>query len=399
VWGLILAGVGIVVAVAAAILAWPSTRSAMGERSMQRFRATHHRLMTEHSALDEAAVRESPAPWLLPGLRLLGQPSWLPAAPLGLEDVTLAFRESPRPDGRVAGELTKVTRTESGDTYSSLLARHDLHPGMFDGALYRLTSADASGGGFALGFAESTYFDFLDTSEVLAFEAMRRSEQGQPVLDGPYRQSLGLPWDFGNRVASLGVSTVTIRRDAAGATFFLQLRDGTQVAHNRSRLGVTPAGEFAPSDLTREAVREDLEIWRTVVREYAEEFLGLPEAQLMGGRSIDYEHDTPYGELHRARAEGRLTIRVLGLALEPLTWKPNLLTVCVIDAPVFDEVFREMVASNEEGVLVTGRQKLGIRFDQATVEEYLDDARLTPVAHGCLTLAWRHRDALGIVAG
>ena len=107
-------------------------------------------------------------------------------------------------------------------------------------------------------------------------------------------------------------------------------------------------------------------------------------------------NQSPYRELNAARAAGRLRIKVLGLGVDPLTWKPDLLTVCLVDADSFDEIFRDMCFINEEGQLLLGEENEQLVFDEGAVAAYVAEPKTTPVAKSCLQLAWRHRQALGI---
>jgi hypothetical protein len=86
------------------------------------------------------------------------------------------------------------------------------------------------------------------------------------------------------------------------------------------------------------------------------------------------------------------------MVLEPLTLWVELLTVAVIAAPVFDELFSKMVSVNEEGVAVgtdSGRPTTGIPFT-ADARERLRSEPLSPISRGCIELAWQYRhDLLG----
>ncbi|MGQ0773364.1 MAG: hypothetical protein ACT4NY_02935 [Pseudonocardiales bacterium] len=59
-------------------------------------------------------------------------------------------------------------------------------------------------------------------------------------------------------------------------------------------------------------------LWRNIMREYSEEFLGNPEHDGGGSRSIDYVEEEPFRSFERARAEGRFRIWHYGLGIEPL---------------------------------------------------------------------------------
>jgi agmatine/peptidylarginine deiminase len=58
--------------------------------------------------------------------------------------------------------------------------------------------------------------------------------------------------------------------------------------------GVVPGGEFQPHNDILPVWRTDLDLWRNVMREYAEEFLGFQESMGRGGAIINYENDEPY---------------------------------------------------------------------------------------------------------
>jgi hypothetical protein len=92
-----------------------------------------------------------------------------------------------------------------------------------------------------------------------------------------------------------------------------------------------------------------------------------------------------------AKASGKLKVKVLGLGLDPLPWKPELLTVCVIDSQPFDVIFGRMIRRNSEGLILTGGGKEGLPFDAATVERYCQDDDISPNAKACLKLAWQFR--------
>jgi hypothetical protein len=61
----------------------------------------------------------------------------------------------------------------------------------------------------------------------------------------------------------------------------------------------------------------------------------------------------------------------------------------VIDAPLYDDLFGELVDTNAEGRVIRPRP-----FDEPSVTELLNDAPLQAAAAALLTLALTHRDAL-----
>ncbi|OLT23765.1 hypothetical protein BJF78_31540 [Pseudonocardia sp. CNS-139] len=278
--------------------------------------------------------------------------------------------------------------------YSAVLRTAGGMTSLFDGRIYRPLRIETVAGRLAITVTDGSYFDFLDTSDVLGLETELGRRGDRPGRE-PYRRFLRDPFDLANRVASLGIGVLTVRAAGERCTFFLHHRDPRHVAGSADLVAVVPAGEFAPSDISAEAVDNDRDLWRTVMREYAEEFLGAEDAQGRGARWIDYDGEPPYRDLQDGLATGAVRVSVLGLGLEPLTWKPQLLTVCRIEAPLFDAVFGAMVRRNEEGTLLVGRGR-GLPFDERTVTRYVSSPATAPSTRDTLRLAWRHRHHLGI---
>jgi hypothetical protein len=265
-----------------------------------------------------------------------------------------------------------------------------------DGWVYRPVLIEAAGTGLSLRFTSGRYFDHLDTTEVLAYEAAINDLAGKQTADGAYRNHLGDPFDLTRRGTSLGVIVLTVRAGDTGCGFSMHQRDERRVTVGPDTIHAIPAGEFTPADIGLDSRRQDFEIWHTVMREYAEEFLDVEESYGRGGRPLDYENEWPFSELVVARRTGKLRLHVLGVGMDPLTWKPELLMVCVIDHVVFDRLFAKIVHQGREGTIVVGPKGHGIPFEAAAVERYAKDPRTRNAAQACLMVAWRHRIALGL---
>jgi hypothetical protein len=100
--------------------------------------------------------------------------------------------------------------------------------------------------------------------------------------------------------------------------------------------------------------------------------------------------------MQKARDRGELRVYVLGVALHALSLNASIVTVAVIDSPVFDFLFREAAQVNAEGEIVVrwGDDKEGhsLSFDEATVSRFLHTEPLvSSTAITGLSLAWRHR--------
>ena len=272
------------------------------------------------------------------------------------------------------------------------------HPRLFDNRpAWRLLDVDPwTAGTGRLVFGPTTYFAAVDVYEPTAHEtayvyldqdgALR---PGVPTMrDLPFRKLIGDPFDCTRRPIMPSIDTLTIRRDHAGDSFLLHRRDPNRVAVAGGMLQVIPSGVFQPSSVHPTAHDSDFDLWRNIMREYSEELLGNPEHD---GNGPPIRYDTePFGQLDRARAEGRIRVYCLGLALDALTLFGEILTVAVIDAEIFDAMAGEFVDVNDEGSIVNTRTP----FTRAGVDQVLDGGRLAPGGAGCIQLAWQHRGAI-----
>ncbi|MGH3909641.1 MAG: helix-turn-helix transcriptional regulator, partial [Pseudonocardiaceae bacterium] len=249
-----------------------------------------------------------------------------------------------------------------------------------------------------LGFNYTSYFDVLDVGEALGHElaeAWLNAGRKRPSLaDLPFRRSIIDPFDLSARPILPSINTLTIRRDSIeGHRMYLHRRDAKSVAAAGGMYHVVPAGVFQPAALAPAHQANDFSLWRNVQREFSEEFLGNAEHD---GNSVDpiaYETDEPFSSFERARRGGDFQVFACAMVLETLTLWVELLTVAIIAAPVFDELFSEMVSINEEGAAIStesGRPTTGIPFT-ADARERLRSEPLSPISRACIELAWKYR--------
>ncbi|MGH4010745.1 MAG: hypothetical protein ACRDTH_21735 [Pseudonocardiaceae bacterium] len=344
--------------------------------------------------------------WRLPQAPMLSQPSWLPDTPIALEDIELEWEPNP-PKPIIVGQepearslLPQRTQRQTFPSYSSAI-RYLSPPALFENRpCYRLLGATLSGHAQScLRFGQSCYFDKIDVSEALVHElssAMINATDSR--LELPFRSLISDPFDLVLRTVNTSIVTLTIRRDPTSgeATFFLLRRDPTKVVTGGGEYCLIPAGEFQPASVSPESILSDLNIWRNIVREYSEEFLGQPEHDGSSGRPVDYEHWPFFRAMQKARERGELRVYVLGVVLHALSLNATIVTVAVIDSAVFDFLFREAAHVNAEGEVVVrwGSDQKGhsLSFDETTVNRFLHTEQLvSSTALTGLSLAWRHR--------
>ena len=70
---------------------------------------------------------------------------------------------------------------------------------------------------------------------------------------------------------------LTVCRTARGPLFYPAASRRGGVATIPGLAGLVPAGEFQPTSAAHAALRSDADVWRCVMREFAEEILGRPD--------------------------------------------------------------------------------------------------------------------------
>jgi hypothetical protein len=359
----------------------------------------------------ELAVRAAtgyPPGLQLAGTPLLASPAWRLPAPVPLEVVRLEFRPGePGPDLPDLAALAPSALPERADgtryrRYSDVVAALAA-PAVFENRpTYRLVEADLAGAaGSRLAFGRGRFFDGVDTGGAAAHEyAAARlgeiTEAGTGTVPGGaahhrYRAALGGPTDLTRRAAPMATSALTLRHDrsAGTATFPLHYRHPGRVSHAGGLYQVIPVGVFQPSGEAPWNEANDFSLWRGLVREYAEELLGADEDHGSERAPVDYAAWPLARAMTDGLADGRVRAWCLGLGADPLTFALDLLTVVVIDAPLYDDLFGDLVDDNAEGRVIKPRP-----FDEPSVTELLAGAPLQAAAAALLTLALVHRDAL-----
>jgi transcriptional regulator with XRE-family HTH domain len=395
---------------AAATGGWAEAAQQVVAASQDGWRSDRRYLNHHRNDLAQAASRLYPPEVQVKGTPLIAPPSWLPAEPVGLGAIDMAWvPESPQvrvTGGEPETEPVRPLRApgKQFERYTSAIRYLD-SPSLFENRpSYRLLGLAWTGGTGAMRFGLATYFDKLDISEAAGHElagAWMRSTDGKVTpRDLPFRSLIGDPFDFQRRAVLPAITTLALRRRRSNGTasFLLHWRDPAKVATAAGLYDVIPAGEFQPSSIAPHDLTNDFDIWRNIVREFSEEMLGTPEHDGSRSTPIDYEAWPFYRLLGQARAEGKLTAFCLGAGLDALTLAATILTAVVIDDDVFDEAFRDVVQVNAEGITVfdehgkdTGQ---GLPFADRTVTRLLEREPMASPGAACLALAWRHRIAL-----
>jgi len=379
--------------------------------------------------LSRAAQDLYPRSWRVAGTPLLARPEWLPATPVPLDRVALSWRPGwPARGIDGTGAETAAVRPLREDAsrfgcYAAALGALN-RPRLFeDRACYRLLEAAAAPGAASLGFGEGRYFEVINTCEAAAHEyaaaVLAASDPARPAPDHPpaldelpLRSLIGDPTDLARRPVMTAICTLVLRADRASgeAAMILHWRDPARVASGGGLYQVAPVGVFQPSHDAAWNRANDFSLWRSIVRELAEELLGGGEDYHSDAAPIDYQAWPLHAALAEARQAGRLRVFWLGLGADPLTLAADMLTVAVFDADLFDATFSGLVPANDEGRIIAdggaagppgaggpsgaAGAAAGVPFRAPTVERFGTTEPMQPAGAALLRLAWKHRDTL-----
>ncbi|MER6253632.1 XRE family transcriptional regulator [Streptomyces sp. NPDC001584] len=381
-------------------------------KSQDAWRSERDLLNRSRFELTQRAVAGVPDALRVAGTPLLAQPGWIPEAPVPLDAVRLewAGEATPAPiTGREASLQGSLPLAEDGAPFGryadavEALAR----PRLFENRqCYRLLDVDAEPDGSPrLRFGRGSYFDVINICEAAAHEfaaaATAAGPGSVPAARTPFRAEIGDPTDLARRPVMAAISTLTIRHDAGAGTasFVLHWRDPAKVATGGGLYQVMPVGMFQPSADAPWNETNDFDLWRSTARELSEELLGSTEDYGSEVSAIDYDGWPFYAALQDARRAGTARVFWLGLGVDALTFVCDMLTVVVLEAATFDELFPKMASTNDEGHRVvdaedaTGRS-VGIPFRADHVERLTEREHMQPAGAALLRLAWQHRDIL-----
>ena len=299
---------------------------------------------SEHrSSLVEVASKLYPRSMFLEGTSALSPPEWRPTAPLPADAVQVSLILERRSKSVDIGDGLNSILPKSADgvrpaRYSDVLwqlSQTKQGPGLlWNGECYDLREVALSESPPRITVGPARYFDMIDYSEALAHELAAGSRGDRPTADLAkrlIRKSVGDPFDLRRRPCVPAIACLTLFRSQDGtAEFILHDRDGGQVASAGGLIHVVPGGQFSPYSKATIDMAEHASIWSTFEREFAEELLGVKDAEGEGSAGPDIA-SFPFAELRALKASGHLSLWFLGITMDPLTLWPDVLAVAVLD--------------------------------------------------------------------
>jgi hypothetical protein len=318
----------------------------------------------------------------------------LPDAPIPLDDIKLQYTPEATFSGITGTEpvawrlLPARANGARYRTYSEAVGALAA-PRIFDNrATYRLLHAELHSTPHMV-FGAGGYFDGIDVGDAAAheFTAVHLGE----IATHDLRIAIGDPCDPARRTGNVALSTLTLRHDrTTGATTFpLHRRDGATVGHAGGLYQVLPVGVFQPAGEELWNAENDFSLWRSILRELAEELRGGTEDYETHRGPIDYRAWPFADELTRALDAGEVRAFCVGIGVDPLTLATDILTAVAIDAPLYDELFGQVADTNAEGSILPA-----VPLTAETVERYTSHEPTQAAGAGLLRLAWRHRSIL-----
>jgi hypothetical protein len=392
--------IALVAAGAAVKLAYPGFRRERDVRAEEAFQAERLSLVRDRARLVEEAALLYDRRFLIPGTPCLRSSNWMLSSPVALEEVRVDFTATRRRDAMVTGKtrqaqalLPRSIVKKGIDTYSKAIGHYlTLRPALFwNGLSYDLREFKVEvDGGVRLQLGLASFFEMVDVCESLAHEFSVSQSAGRKSI----RRLIGDPFDFEKHVNVPALTwLLLIREPDSRLTFTLHARDEKAVASDGAFKHVF-GGQVQPSSQHTVDATPEATLWHSFMREFAEEILGLKEADGNSGAPVDYDQ-APFSTLRQLRDEGALKVALLGLALDPLSHWPSLLAVAVGDRRRLEAELPSFVERNEEGVVVSrARQLHGFELSESMVQRLCADQQVGAAAKGCLHLAWLHRAEL-----
>ena len=328
------------------------------------------------------------------GTPLLSTRLWLPHEPIPLHHIKLQYTQADEFGGITGTEplIQRLLPVRSDGTryrtYSDAVAAL-APPAIFENrSTYRLLYADLQSDPHML-FSNGQYFDGIDVGDAVAheFTTVTLNE----IVTHDLRSAIGDPCDPVRRLVNVAISTLILRYDRSSGTvtFPLHRRDSARVGHAGGMYQVLPVGVFQPAGEESWNIENDFSLWRCIIRELAEELRGDAEDYDTRRGPIDYDAWQFAHQLTQALNTAQARAFCLGIGVDPLTFATDLLTIVTIDAPLYDELFGAIIATNAEGSITPT-----VPFTAETIERCASTEPMQAAGAGLLRLAWRHRSTL-----
>ena len=325
----------------------------------------------------------------IPDWPLLAKAAWRPRQPVPIGEDSRIDRFEPTASYPAGSNLAGLNARYG--QIRRLLSPESKPP--FNGECYRLLGIDFSADTI-FNYGPCRYFDYYDTCEIHALKiaSLHRDGTAPLALD---------PFDIGTRAAVPGVNALTVLRNfrvpgEKDCDRFLLHRRSRATVQAGNTLHVVPAGQHQPSQAFY-GLDADVSIWRTMVREFCEELYSVPEAHGLSVAAGDPLESPAFRRIvNPVFRSDASRAWLLGAGLDPVTAKPEILVVNVVDfskIPIQQRDQLQRHSMNWEGK----RQIHELTRTQVETQLSLDrsnDLKWLPAGKACLQEFLRHMPAL-----
>jgi len=331
---------------------------------------------------------------------LIAKEGWIPSKPIDISEVGLEWASA---------------SSESFNRWDGLVERLREECGLriWNGRTYRLVDVETDQDQISLHFTLGWYVDYVETCEALTWELgeslkhlIRRltgTGSGKELLKDSKvikesqlrrRERIQL-FDLKNRSAAVGINTLTIIGTGnREEDIFLIHKRAEETVEAIGAEHVVPAGTFQPLNQNDAFHKVEFSLRRNVMREFGEELLNNENKKEELNRDLGaIDPDAPFSEdpeLQRLKElfdMPAIRLFFLGIALDCVTTKPEILTVLLVNRENLKSI-RGKPISNWEG------HHESVSFSKEQLREWMSHDVMLPAGAGCLALAHRHFDEI-----
>ncbi len=319
---------------------------------------------------------------------VLTEEGWILDQPIPLKDVEAKVMKRYTPGGTGLNS-THRSLPYPRNSYSSNIQIATSKYLFADPSYAMISIPHEENGKLVMPVARGRYTDFIDTCDILSYEISRSGSirnfdydknpnESEIKKNFPLRRNID-PFELENRFAGIGVCTLTIFTDFEldYGTYFIIHKRSDKIAEGSNSFHVVPAGSMQPLNWNH-ADDETVEPVKTVIKEFAEELL-------------DREG---YGDLSSEELLNEFVKGIcadclyLGVGLEPLNLKTEMLTCLIVDVSKSKilrhcrngEQLKEFLSTNYEGDLIF------VPFDKMYIDQFKDTYHSIPACRSILNI-------------
>ena len=361
------------------------------DNSKERFKQIRDEIKKGREALQKEALKglRERLPGNLPeeNVKLFVQEGWLPPIPIPIDAVKISQAKDPSIAIPVPTRGLPLRKVGKYENYASAIGELDKPDKFENNYHYRLLDIREAN----LTFSEKSYryFDKINYGEMLLYDFASLKNKNASVSDCLTRDrwyEVKQPKDY---VILAGVNTLTLLHAGDHMRILMHFRKPKTNAYASGTHHVIPAGEFQPSCQAPASFKDDFDLWKCMMREYAEEIGCMDEYD--GNNTIPFDYSSqPFLALEEEKAKKNIQPFYLGTGLDPATMQAEIMTVAVFREETFNRIFPAIKTENAEGSIITARNRWGLPFTREQLNSYTEENTLSS-GQSILNLAWAHR--------